>query len=165
VTGAKVADNSLTGADVDESTLGPVPQAFDASELGGVGADEYGGRTEALTGDGAGGLTPINGATTTIVEKNVPAGAYVVLAQLTVGNGDESNPSDVECALRSDAVPALADVASVHLAANQVGVPIRLMATGTASSPTSLAVSCTKVGGLPTAEQAHLVAIKVDGIK
>lgn len=39
VTGAKVVDDSLTGSDVDEQTLGQVPAAVSASSIGGLGVD------------------------------------------------------------------------------------------------------------------------------
>jgi hypothetical protein len=41
VTGAKVTDGSLTGADINESTLSAVPSAIDASTLGGTPAASF----------------------------------------------------------------------------------------------------------------------------
>jgi hypothetical protein len=41
VTGAKVLDNSLSGDKIDESTLGTVPSASNADQLGGLGASNY----------------------------------------------------------------------------------------------------------------------------
>lgn len=50
VDGAKVADNSLTGADILESSLGQVPSAADAGTLGGVPPSGF-----VKNGDTAGG--------------------------------------------------------------------------------------------------------------
>jgi hypothetical protein len=41
VNAAKVADNSLTGSNIDESSLGAVPSANDSSKLGGIAAGAY----------------------------------------------------------------------------------------------------------------------------
>jgi hypothetical protein len=41
VTSANVANNTLTGANIDESTLGSVPSADNAAELGGVPAAQF----------------------------------------------------------------------------------------------------------------------------
>jgi hypothetical protein len=41
VNSAKVADDSLTGTDIDESSLGAVPSANDSSQLGGTAAGKY----------------------------------------------------------------------------------------------------------------------------
>lgn len=44
VTGPKIKDNSITGADITESKLGPVPVAggaFNSAKLGGVAASDY----------------------------------------------------------------------------------------------------------------------------
>ena len=79
VTGADVADDSLTGEDLDEATLGSVPaadaastatnaaHATDADQLGGVAAGGYT-RTQwaLIDGDGgvlrqSGGITEVNG--------------------------------------------------------------------------------------------------------
>jgi hypothetical protein len=50
VDGGKVADDSLTGADIDESTLGQVPSAADADKLGGQPPSHF-----VQNGDAAGG--------------------------------------------------------------------------------------------------------------
>jgi hypothetical protein len=41
VTGAKILDGSVTGPDVDESTLGQVPSAVTADALAGLGVDAF----------------------------------------------------------------------------------------------------------------------------
>lgn len=54
VDSGKVADDSLTGADIDESTLGQVPSAADADKLGGQPASHFLQNGDAAGGDLAG---------------------------------------------------------------------------------------------------------------
>ena len=50
--GADVVDNTLTGADIQESSLGQVPSAANAAKLGGIDASDYvrGAGTEPASG-------------------------------------------------------------------------------------------------------------------
>ena len=76
VTSAKVADNSLTGADILESSLGKVPSAANSDQLGGSAASTYqhtlqgacplGGAYEAIGSDGEGAcIVPVKAITAT----------------------------------------------------------------------------------------------------
>ena len=53
-TGGKVGDNTLTGADVNESALGQVPSALNADKVGGKTADQLRSARIHATADGAG---------------------------------------------------------------------------------------------------------------
>jgi hypothetical protein len=74
VTAAKVAADSLTGAQIRESTLGEVPEAADAAALGGVEADEYLSGLRVAQAVSADDFKPLKGPVTV----NCPSGTRAV---------------------------------------------------------------------------------------
>jgi hypothetical protein len=98
----EVADNSLTGADIDESTLGQVA----AATLGGLGRSNY-----KFLADTSTTCTPTTafGACADLT-LTLPARAHVlVLGRITGNSKSEANPGDGRCRISSSATGALPD--------------------------------------------------------
>lgn len=103
------------------------------------------------------GLTPLPTASppTTVVELNVPAGSYVVLAKTELshtGAGDS-----VECTLKA-AGTTLDQVAMKTLPA-LAAIPASLQAVTTVASPTQLSVQCAVLTANGSANFSSLIAM------
>jgi hypothetical protein len=85
ITGAKVANNSLTGADIQESTLAKVPNA---NTVDGKDSTAFGGVTHAYE-YGSTAPVPIGGVYASLAASPpLPAGAYSVVARMEAVNKD-----------------------------------------------------------------------------
>jgi hypothetical protein len=152
VGGAEAVDNSLTGADIGESTLAP---SIDVTRI--ATSDATGGEIHF------GSKNP--SSPSTIVTKVIPAGSYLVFAELMVGTNENTG---VECSIwtdgtkREESFEALRDVGSDH------ADHIPLTATFTTTSSSTLALRCYHINpntDVDTyAHSADLVAIPVDSL-
>jgi hypothetical protein len=167
VTGAKVKDHSLTGADIRLATLGAVPASVRAATADlAARATSADSATRATTADSAGTAysthfetgVVLPGTPTLVASLNLPAGSYVLIAKEQTDTF--SNSTIVECDLGAgiDADRSFGQGGSSHQSQTLTNTLVHAFPTAGAAN-----LTCTGFGG-GTLSQVRLTAIPVTSI-
>jgi hypothetical protein len=149
---SEVTDDSLTGSDINESTLAPSIHAYHQGRSDDLNVGvSIAGHTEPLA--------------STIATVNVPAGSYVVLAELDVLNPDDNGTavgcdiSDGSTVIERDGLTSLEQSEEKHMALTAVATP---------AANTSITLNCYTANSsknvIGRAVSADLTAIPVRAV-
>jgi hypothetical protein len=112
VNGSKVANRSLTGSDIDTSTVGQVPSAkhadsadkassadnaTNANTVGGISAGQL--QSHAFNVNAGTAFLPAGAHTTTAATLELPAGTYLILGHGEIDNNGDASNNEVKCSL------------------------------------------------------------------
>jgi hypothetical protein len=186
VTGAKVLNNSLTGDDIAEATLGKVPSAAaadsagDANTLDGIdstgflGVNAKAADSDKLDGKDStdfGGLTKgigfesdflgvtITGPFVTVASSPALApGAYLVIGRAKVTN--HPNPDGVACRIKTLPDQTIRDVVIQNLLVQYV---LPLVASFTLSAPASVIIECGGPSNATASAKADVLRLDAAG--
>jgi hypothetical protein len=152
--------NSLTGAQIDESQLGTVPQAAKASDADTVGGQPASAfmvkQTRAFEAPIADVQNFANDATLGTLPDLAP-GAYVATAKLTYEN-DTASDTDIRCTL---SVPGADDVTRLGMDTANAEV-FTLQKVTSADAVFSPSVSCESDGSDDIIGVGNIIAVRVD---
>jgi hypothetical protein len=119
VNGSKVANRSLTGSDIDTSTVGEVPSAkhadsadkassannaTNANTVGGISAGQL--QSHAFNVNAKTASLPAGAHTTTAATLELPAGTYLILGRGEIENNGDASNNEVKCSLIAEETSA-----------------------------------------------------------
>lgn len=153
ITGARVADNSLTGADIRELTLAKVPNA---NNVDGKDSTAFGGITHAYE-YGSTAPVPIGGVYASLASSPaLPAGAYSVVARMEAVNAEGASDA-IFCEIKTLPDGLVRDRASHN---HLPHYHMTLMAAFTMAEGSTIGVECNGSEGAEAT--AKLLVTRVD---
>ena len=164
LTGSDVQANSLSGTDIAESGLGKVPSATaadNAATAGSANTADSAGVANSAFGAVRNGNADLTAAKTTLIEKALPAGSYLIIASTRFFTSTSDSGYDCDLIAEGDTDNKNGDSPN---AANNDTRTMMSQVLHTANAPFTAQFRCSEIGGNLTASNTKLTAIQVRSI-